>query len=208
MFGSLSLHRRWCRCLKWELRFRKCNMSGSINATSRLVKTEIGALRQGIPNENALQRACLEFVGSIRAKPRKAGAPKNPELEIVWRLIEQFGVWRDLLEHRRRLAIDEIYCDSEGICPVLNRHGGLMEQGKTRFYNMPVFAFSYTIVLRGVRWRGEMGDAMGRQELSHHNEFASIVRVEIPDRFCKVFLNYLFEKGKGFQHLRLSFEWV
>jgi hypothetical protein len=61
--------------------------------------------------------------------------------------------------------------------PERKRKGGLMEHGEPCVHNVPMTAFSSTIMLRSVGGSSEMGDAMSSKIFFKFNVLTPIIRV-------------------------------
>lgn len=77
-----------------------------------------------------------------------------------------------------------------------------MKKCQAGFNNMAMFTLRNPVVLRCVRRRGQVRDAMGGEELAYSDKLATIIRVECLDLCLKPVLHNRFEGDKGFVHLR------
>lgn len=110
-----------------------------------------------------------------------------------------------MIENRRWLSVDQIHRNRKSICPILSWHRRLMKKCETRLNDMAMLSLSYPIVFGCMRWRSEVGDAVGGEKLAESNELTTIIGIEVADGKAKVFLNKRLELNKGIADLGLLF---
>lgn len=73
---------------------------------------------------------------------------------------------------------------------------------------MTMFAFRDAIQLRGVRWCGQVSNAMSRKELTQGDELTAVIGVQSTDLVFKFVLHQSFELDESVVNLRLQLEWI
>lgn len=177
-------------------------MTRCVNSPCVLVEAQISTLSERVSKKDTGCGTLVKFVGCVWTEPREAGTAEDAKLQIVWWLVKQLGIRRDIGSDRRWQAVNQVKGCRKGIRPVARRNGCLMEERETCFDNVTVFSFRDAIMLRSMWWRCEMRDSMCREKLSESNKFATIVRIQRSNLCLKPVLNQCLKRNKGLADLR------
>jgi len=71
-----------------------------------------------------------------------------------------------MLYGRGGMPVEQKGGGCQGFCPVWRWHGGVEQQGADVFVDGAEYAFSFAILLRGVRAREAQGDPVTREKIS------------------------------------------
>ena len=85
------------RGCKWKNIFKKTNMTGSVKATCRCIKTKISTLRCRISDKDTWRRTRCKFVQCVGSKPRIAETAEAVKFRVVRRDAKEFKIWGEIV---------------------------------------------------------------------------------------------------------------
>lgn len=84
----------------------------------------------------------------------------------------------------------------------------MRKQGKTSFDDMLMSSFGITMVLRSVRWTGEMRNFIRTEMRGEFDEFSTIIREETFNFSVEKIFNKFLKSDKDIEGIRIIFERV